>query len=93
MTHDGHRFRAGETADWRHMLPEGETLTGSQLDEHHAPETNGRMSVCRRCGSQTDGPAGRQHMPTERQMTRVGEWLTAESKRTHIKQVREARER
>jgi hypothetical protein len=31
-------------------------------------------------------------MPTERQLTRVGEWLTAESKRMHIKQVREARE-
>ena len=32
-------------------------------------------------------------MPTERQMTRMGEWLTAESKRMHINQVREARER
>ena len=50
------------------LLPEGETVTGSQLDEHHAPETNGRMSVCRRCGSQTDSPAGQQHMPTDRQM-------------------------
>ena len=78
--------------DWRHVLPEGETVTGSQLDDDHAPETNGRMSVCRRCGSQTDGPAGRQHMPTDRQMIRVGEWLAAESKRMHIKQVKEVRE-
>jgi hypothetical protein len=75
------------------MLPECDTPTGSQLDEHHAPETNGRMAVCRRCGSRTDGPAGRQHMPAERQMTRIGEWLTAESKRAHIKQVRDGRER
>jgi len=32
------------------------SYVGSQLDEHHAPETNGRMSVCRRCGTSTDGP-------------------------------------
>ena len=75
------------------MLPEGETVTGSQLDDDHAPETNGRMSVCRRCGSQTDGPAGGQHMPSDRQMIRLREWLAAESKRMHIKQVRDARER
>jgi hypothetical protein len=31
-------------------------------------------------------------MPAERQMTRIGEWLTAESKRAHIKQVRDGRE-
>jgi len=29
-------------------------------------------------------------MPSERQMTRIGEWLTAESKRMHIDRVREA---
>lgn len=74
------------------MLPEGETLTGSQLDEHHAPETNGRMSVCRRCGSQTDGPDGLQHMPADRQMSRLGEWLSGESKRLYIERVRAARE-
>jgi hypothetical protein len=42
----------------------------SRLDEHHAPETNGRMSVCRRCGAQTDGPKGR-HVPNERQLERA----------------------
>ncbi len=31
-------------------------------------------------------------MPTDRQMIRVGEWLAAESKRMHIKQVKEVRE-
>ena len=74
------------------MLPEGETVTGSQLDAHHAPETNGRMSVCRRCGSQTDGPAGLHHLPAERQLTRIGEWLTAESKRIRIAQLHDARQ-
>ena len=74
------------------MPLEDETLTGSQLDEHHAPETNGRMSVCRRCGSRTDGPAGRHHMPAERQVTRIREWLLAESKRMHIERVTQSRE-
>ena len=39
---------------------------GSRLDEDHAPETNGRMAVCRRCGAQTDSSEGRQHIPDER---------------------------
>jgi len=77
--------------DWSSVLPEGETLTGSQLDAHHAPETNGRMPVCRRCGSQTDGPAGAHHLPAERQMARIRDWLVAEAQRTHIQRVRQAR--
>ena len=68
-----------------------ETPTGSQLDQNHPPETNGRMSVCRRCGSQTDGPSGARHMPADRQITRVREWLIAESTKTHIDRVRRAR--
>jgi hypothetical protein len=32
------------------VSPEAQQL-GSRLDEDHAPETNGRMSVCRRCGA------------------------------------------
>jgi|GEM_PF-4255085 len=32
-------------------------------------------------------------MPSDRQMARIGEWLASESKRMHIEQVREARER
>jgi hypothetical protein len=73
------------------MPPEGENHTGSQLDQDHSPETNGRMPVCRRCGSQTDGPIGRNHMPSERQMPRIREWLVAESKKQHIKRALEAR--
>ena len=73
------------------MPPEEENHTGSQLDQDHSPETNGRMSVCRRCGSQTDGSIGRYHMPSERQMTRIRAWLVAESKKQHIKHALEAR--
>lgn len=64
---------------------------GGRLDRDHAPETNGRMSVCRRCGSQTDGPDGGHHVPSERQMVRVREWLVAESQKIHIRRIREAR--
>ncbi len=51
---------------------------GSRLDAHHSPETNGRMSVCRRCGAQTDGPEGL-HIPDERQTERSLRWLDAQS--------------
>jgi hypothetical protein len=51
---------------------------GSRLDGHHSPETNGRMSVCRRCGAQTDGPEGL-HIPDERQTERALRWLDAQS--------------
>jgi hypothetical protein len=60
---------------------------GSRLDEHHAPETNGRMSVCRRCGAQTDGPKGR-HVPNERQLERALQWLDAQSLSSGIDRAR-----
>ena len=44
--------------DGRTMVTADSAQTGIHLDEHHVPETNGRMSVCRRCGAQTDGPVG-----------------------------------
>lgn len=61
---------------------------GTRLDEDHAPETNGRMSVCRRCGTLTDGPAGRHHAPVERQLDRSSEWLIARSRQRHIDRAR-----
>jgi hypothetical protein len=36
------------------------------------------MSVCRRCGSQPDGPKGL-HVPDERQLERALQWLDAQS--------------
>lgn len=56
--------------------PEAQHL-GTQLDQDHLPETNGRMAVCRRCGVFTDGPAGN-HAPHERQVARTAEWLDAQ---------------
>jgi hypothetical protein len=52
---------------------------GTRLDEHHLPETNGRMAVCRRCGSFTDGPKGK-HALRERQLARISQWLDTQAR-------------
>jgi hypothetical protein len=64
---------------------------GAKLDEHHAPETNGRMSVCRRCGTLTDSPVGLQHAPHPKQLDRSNQWLTAQSRLLQIDRAREMR--
>lgn len=56
------------------------------LDEHHAPETNGRIPVCRRCGARTDSPTGLHHVLQESRVTRSSEWLSAESRLLDIAQ-------
>ncbi len=68
-----------------------ESHLGAQLDEHHAPETNGRMSVCRRCGARTDGPRGQHHIPGDRQLVRSNEWLVGQSRMARIDRARELR--
>jgi hypothetical protein len=60
---------------------------GAQLDEDHAPETNGRMSVCRRCGARTD-EAALHHVPDERQLDRSSGWLIAQVQRSRIERAR-----
>ena len=52
----------------------------AQLDEHHVPETNGRIPVCRRCGARTDSPAGLHHVLQEGRVSRSSEWLVAQSR-------------
>jgi hypothetical protein len=64
---------------------------GSQLDEHHTPETNGRMSVCRRCGGRTDDAAGMHHLPVERHLARATQWLAAQSRLVDIERARHSR--
>jgi hypothetical protein len=66
---------------------------GLQLDEHHSPETNGRMSVCRRCGARTDSPLGLHHAPSEFQLTRSSNWLIATSRLREIELAKERRTR
>jgi hypothetical protein len=65
---------------------------GARLDEHHSPETNGWMAVCRRCGSRADGPEGRQHDPDERQIRRSTEWLDAQVRMSRIAEARGRRD-
>jgi hypothetical protein len=67
------------------------SIVGAQLDEHHAPETNGRMSVCRKCGALTDSPVGLQHTPHPSQVGRASEWLTAQSRLLQIDRARALR--
>lgn len=61
---------------------------GARLDEHHLPETNGRMAVCRRCGARTDGPSGHRHIPGEGQLVRSDKWLDAEA---HLSRINDER--
>jgi hypothetical protein len=77
--------------DRRIMASAESSLVGAQLDEHHAPETNGRMSVCRRCGALTDSPVGLQHVPHPSQVGRASEWLIAQSRLLQIDRARESR--
>jgi hypothetical protein len=66
---------------------------GLQLDEHHLPETNGRISICRRCGARTDNPIGLHHAPPESQLQRSGDWLIAQLRRQEIEAANERRSR
>jgi hypothetical protein len=61
---------------------------GRRLDQHHYPETNGRMAVCRRCGAQTNGPDGRHHVPGEGRVARSNDWLDAQSRLSSIDVMR-----
>lgn len=52
----------------------------ARLDQHHSPETNGRMAVCRRCGAQTDGPDGHHHVPGKGRVKHSQDWLDVQSR-------------
>lgn len=70
-------------------MPPDASEVGAQLDKHHAPETNGRMAVCRRCGAMTDSPQGCQHMPGELRLARLTEWLDAQERLRLFERARE----
>lgn len=66
-------------------LPEANQLA-SQLDEHHLPETNGRMAVCRRCGFRVTGPLGaEQHTAAEERPDRARRWLDGQSRMNEVR--------
>ena len=62
------------------MISPDAGMLGARLDQHHLPETNGRMAICRRCGAQTNGPDGRQHLPDGRRIVRASEWLSRQER-------------
>lgn len=64
---------------------------GAELDQDHAPETNGRMSVCRRCGVRTDSPAGAHHVLDERQLPRSQAWLRLQDHQRRVRHVMASR--
>jgi hypothetical protein len=59
----------------------------AQLDDHHMPETNGRIPVCRRCGARTDNPAGEHHILQEGREKKSSDWLVAQSRLRDIAQT------
>jgi hypothetical protein len=69
------------------MISTEAAYIGSRLDEHHLPETNGRMAVCRRCGAHTDSPEGGKHEPDERQLARANDWL---ERQTHARRIEQS---
>ena len=73
------------------MISAESSQLGQQLDQHHAPETNGRMSVCRRCGALTDSPLGLRHVPHPSQVDRSTQWLTAQSRLLQIDRAKQLR--
>jgi hypothetical protein len=60
----------------------------TQLDEHHTPETNGRIPVCHKCGARTESPLGEHHVIAESRVVRSSEWLVAQSRLNDIAQIR-----
>ncbi len=62
-----------------------------RLDQDHLPETNGRMAVCRRCGSRVDSPSGHHHAPSEGQLVRSDQWLDAQARLRRIDRERNRR--
>jgi hypothetical protein len=74
------------------MITPEATQVGNRLDEHHTPETNGRMPVCRKCGARTDDSAGHHHRPAERELTRSDNWLVAQVRIGHIQHARTLRQ-
>jgi hypothetical protein len=79
--------RAQTVGEERDMISAEAAYVGSRLDEHHPPETNGRMAVCRRCGAHTDSPQGQQHVPDERQLARSNDWLDRQARASLIERT------
>lgn len=73
------------------MAPLDAAQLSARLDEHHYPETNGRMPICRRCGFRVTGPLGaEQHTSAEERPDRARRWLDGQAR---VNQIAEAKTR
>jgi hypothetical protein len=82
---EGEPDRASDAAPGPESLPD----TGTRLDDHHAPETNGRMAICRRCGCLTESAVGRTHAPDPHQLVMCGQWLDGQERANRVGRARE----
>jgi hypothetical protein len=69
------------------MAPSDASQVSIQLDEDHAPETNGRMPVCRRCGFRTEETSSR-HAATDEYQAKVGQWLDSQALASRVAKAR-----
>jgi hypothetical protein len=60
------------------MAPSDPSSLSFQLDRDHAPETNGRMPVCRRCGFRTE-ETGTRHAATDGHQAKASRWLDGQA--------------
>jgi hypothetical protein len=72
----------------RHLVVASDAPIGTRLDEDHAPETNGRMAICRRCGFRTAGVTSDRHAPPDTQEGKANRWLDTQA---HARRVAKAR--
>ncbi len=70
------------------MAASEESSMGTQLDQDHLPETNGRMAVCRRCGFRTAGVTSDRHAPIGAQEAKATQWLDGQA---HARRVTKAK--
>jgi hypothetical protein len=76
------------------MAPLDPSQLSARLDEHHHPETNGRMSVCRRCGFRTEGELGsEQHVSAEQRPAQALRWLDGQARLGQIAHAKESLDR
>ena len=61
---------------------------GARLDKDHAAETNGRMSICRKCAVYTNGPLGG-HTPNDKQLAKAEKWLDGRVLNARLKAKRD----
>lgn len=69
------------------MAPSDPSHVSIRLDQDHAPETNGRMPVCRRCGFRTEENTTR-HAATDEHQAKADRWLDSQALANRVAKAR-----